>query len=253
MSDYSKDYPPIPLFPRVKKEDITYTKVSNEWIENGVTKRSTHQLPIIDNNEPEVILFAISMFEEHCADDLLCLDTASLKFAKFFTILCGESRDIWRELIEDVKQTDKKFKSSIKRFIAKYLARGDLKIQREYFLTKCFKGRSQTVKDIDLRIRTICRYCNRFPGASKDKFDDEDIKHFIYQAMPPGLKLAFDRAGKTWFDTDLTRAEMVNFLHTVQQSYQQQQQEQHRKRQQQNQGQGQRPQKRHQHVFRQYN
>ena len=91
MSDYSKDYPPILLFPRVKKEDISYTKVSNEWIENGITKRSTHQLPIIDNNEPEVILFAISMFEEHCADDLLCLNTGSLKFAKFFTIFRGEN------------------------------------------------------------------------------------------------------------------------------------------------------------------
>ena len=148
----------------------------------------------------------------------------------------------------------KKFKSSIKHIIAKYLARGDLKIQREYFLTKCFKGRSQTVKDIDLHIRTICRYCDRFPGSKKDKFDDEDIKHFIYQAMPPGLKLAFDRAGKTWFDEDLSRADMVNFLHTVQQSYQQQQQqEQNRKRQQQNQGQGQRPQKRHQNVVREYN
>ena len=95
MSDYLKDYPPIPLFPRVKKEDISYTKVSNEWMENGITKRATHHLPIIDTNEPEVLLFAISMFEEHCADDLLCLDTASLKFAKFFTILRGESRDIW--------------------------------------------------------------------------------------------------------------------------------------------------------------
>ena len=134
MSDYSKDYPPIPLFPRVKKEDISYTIVSNEWIENGITKRSTHQLPIIDNNEPEAILFAFSMFEEHCASDLLNLYNGSLKFAKFFTILRGENRDIWRELIEDVKQTDKKLKSSIKYFIAKYLARGDLKIQRENFL-----------------------------------------------------------------------------------------------------------------------
>ena len=70
--------------------------------------------------------------------------------------------------------------------------------------------------------------------------------------MPPGLKLSFDRAGKTWFDENLSRAEMVNFLHTVQCSYQQQQQqEQNRKRQQQNQGEGQRPQKRHQHVVRQ--
>ena len=43
--------------------------------------------------------------------------------------------------------------------------------------------------------------------------------------MPPGLKLSFDRAGKTWFDENLSRSEMVNFLHTVQCSYQQQQQQ----------------------------
>ena len=91
MSDYSKDYPPIPLFPRVKKDEITYTKVSNAWTENGVSKHATHQLPIIDNNEPELILFAISMFEEHCASDLLNLNTSSMKFANFFTILCGDN------------------------------------------------------------------------------------------------------------------------------------------------------------------
>ena len=116
MSDYSKDYPPIPLFPRLKKDDITYTKVSNEWTENGITKRSTHQLPIIDNSEPEVILFAISMFEEHCASDLLNLNNGSLKFAKFFTILRGDYRDVWRDVIEDINQTSKTFKSSIEKF-----------------------------------------------------------------------------------------------------------------------------------------
>ena len=81
MSDYSKDYPPIPLFSWVKKDEITYTKVSNEWTKNGVSKHATHQPPIIDNNEPELILFSISMFEEYCASDLLNLSTASSKFA----------------------------------------------------------------------------------------------------------------------------------------------------------------------------
>ena len=94
MSDYSKDYPPIPLFSWVKKDEITYKNVSNEWTEDGVSKSATHQLPIIDNNEPKLILFSISMFEEHCASDLLNLNTSSSKFAKFFTILCGENRDI---------------------------------------------------------------------------------------------------------------------------------------------------------------
>ena len=114
MSDYSNDYPPIPLFSWGKKDEITYTKVSNEWTENGVSKRATHQLPIIDNNEPKLILFAISMFEEHCAPDLLNLNTSSGKFANFFTILRGENRDIWRDIIDDINQTSKTFKSSIK-------------------------------------------------------------------------------------------------------------------------------------------
>ena len=52
MSYYPKDYHPIHLFSLVKKDEITYTKVSNEWTENGVSKRAAHQLPIIDNNEP---------------------------------------------------------------------------------------------------------------------------------------------------------------------------------------------------------
>ena len=107
-------------------------------------------------------------------------------------------------LFYDINQTSKTFKSSIKKFIGNYLVKGDLKIQREYFLTKCFQGQSQTVKDIDLRIRTICRYCDRFPGAKKEYFEEDDLKHFIYQAMPPGLKQIFDRSDKTWFDENLS-------------------------------------------------
>ena len=218
---FSKNYPPIPLFSRVKKEDFTYVKVFNEWSEEGVSKRTNYQLPIIDNSEPEHLLFCISMFEEHASPDLLNLDSASLKFAKFMTILRGDNRDIWREIIKSVQvYSNKLFKQAINTFIAHFLSKGDIKIQREYFLTKCFKGRSQTVKDVDQRIRSICRYCDRFPGAKKDYFDDDDLKHFIYQAMPTGLQQVFDQAGKSWFDDNLTRSEMVNFFHNVHTSYQ---------------------------------
>ena len=252
MSDahqFSKNYPPIPLFSRVKKEDFTYIKVFNEWTEKnewmeekGITKRTNYQLPVIDNSEPEHLLFCISMFEEHCSPDLLNLESPSSKFAKFLTILRGENRDVWREIVEEVTNfSDKSFKTALKEFIGNYLSRGDIKIQREYFLTKCFKGRSQSVKDVDQRIRTICRYCDRFPNANKkDYFDDDDIKHFIYQAMPTGLQQVFDQSGKTWFDENLSRSEMVNFFHNVHTSYQQKQE---MKRRSQNQ-QSQRPNKR---------
>ena len=89
------------------------------------------------------------MFEEHCASDLLNLNASASKFSKFFTILCGENLDIWRDIIEDINQTSKTFKSSIEKFIGNYLVKGDLEIPREYFLTKCIKGQSQTVKDIN--------------------------------------------------------------------------------------------------------
>ena len=54
------------------------------------------------------------MFEEYCASDLLNLNTSSMKFAKFFTSLRGDNRDIWRDIIEDINQKSKTFKSSIK-------------------------------------------------------------------------------------------------------------------------------------------
>ena len=59
------------------------------------------------------------------------------------------------------------FKIAIKDFIDNFLSKGEIKIQREYFLTKCFKGDSQTVRDVDQRIRVICRYCDRFPTVKK--------------------------------------------------------------------------------------
>ena len=219
---FSKNYPPIPLFSRVKKEDFTYIKVFHEWTdEQGNMKRTNYQLPVIDSNEPEHLLFCISMFEEHCSGDLLNLEKGSTKFAKFLTILRGENRDIWRDVIDNtVQMTNKNFKSTISEFIGRFLSKGDIKIQREYFLTKCFKGRSQTVKDVDQRIRTICRYCDRFPTAKKNYFDDEDIKHFIYQAMPTGLQQVFDQSGKSWFDESISRSEMVNFFHNVHTAYQ---------------------------------
>ena len=90
MSDayqFSKNYPEIPLFSCVKKEDFTYIKVFNEWMEEGVSKRTKYQLPVINNSKPEHLLFCISMFEEHISPDLLNLESPSLKFAKFLTIL----------------------------------------------------------------------------------------------------------------------------------------------------------------------
>ena len=97
----------------MKKEDITYTKVFNEWVDDGISKRTNYQLPVIDSDEPEHILFAISMFEKHSSPDLLNLDTASNKFSKFYTILCGENQDIWREIIDNVKnQMNKTFKNT---------------------------------------------------------------------------------------------------------------------------------------------
>ena len=171
---FSKNYPPIPLFSRIKKEDFTYTKVFNEWIDEGISKRTNYQLPVIDNSEPEHVLFCISMFEEHCSPDLLNLAEPSNKFAKFLTILRGDNRDIWREIIDDVNNmTNKTFKNALKLFIGNFLSKGDIKVQREYFLTKCFKGRSQTVRDVDQRIRSICRYCDRFPGSKKGYFEED--------------------------------------------------------------------------------
>ena len=138
---FSKNYPPIPLFSRVKKEDFTYVKVFNKWLEEGVSKRTNYQLPIIDNSEPEHLLFCILMFEEHTSPDLLNLDSPGLKFAKFMTILHGDNQDIWRDIIESVQgYSSKTFKQAIKDFIGHFLSKGDIKIQREYFLTKCFKG-----------------------------------------------------------------------------------------------------------------
>ena len=132
MSDsyqFSKNYPPIPLFSRVKKEDFTYGKVFNEWIDNGLSKRTNNQLPIIDNSEPEHLLFCISIFEEHCSPDLLNLESPSLKFAKLLTILRGDNRDIWRDIVDDVSSfTNKTFKAAIKDFIDYFLSKGDIKI-----------------------------------------------------------------------------------------------------------------------------
>ena len=219
---FSKNYPPIPLFSRVKKEDFTYIKVFNDWTEQGETKRTNYHLPVIDNSEPEHLLFCISMFEEHTSPDLLNLDSPGLKFAKFLTILRGDNRDIWRDIIDNAQvYSNKSFKQAIKDFIGHFLSNGDIKIQREYFLTKCCKGRSQTVKEVDQCIRSICRYCDRFPNVNKKNyFDDDDIKHFIYNAMPTGLQQVFDQAGKSWFDDNVTRSEMVNFFHNVHLSYQ---------------------------------
>ena len=51
---FSKNYPPIPLLSRVKKEDFTYIKVFNEWTdEQGISKQTNYQLPVINNSEPE--------------------------------------------------------------------------------------------------------------------------------------------------------------------------------------------------------
>ena len=140
MSDayqFSKNYPPISLFSCVIKEDFTCIKVFNEWVEEGVSKRTNYQLPVIDNSEPEHLLFCISMFEEHISPDLLNLESPSLKFAKFLTILCNDNRDIWRGIIDSVQgYTNKTFKQAIKNFIGHFLSKGDIKIQREYFLTK---------------------------------------------------------------------------------------------------------------------
>ena len=94
---------------------------------------------------------------------------------------------------------------------------------------------------MDQRIRVICRYCDRFPTVkTKGYFDDDEIKHFIYQAMPTGLQQVFDQSGKTWFDDNLSRVEMVNCFHNVHTSYQHKQE---LKRKNQNQ-QDQRPNKR---------
>ena len=69
------------------------------------------------------------------------------------TILRGDNRDIWRDIIDYFQGfTSKTFKQAIKDFIGHFLSKGDIKIQREYFLTKCFKGCSQTVKDVDQQI-----------------------------------------------------------------------------------------------------
>ena len=111
--------------------------------------------------------------------------------------------------------TNKTFKQAIKNFVGHFLSKGDIKIQCKYFLTKCFKGRSQTVKDVDQRIRSIYCYCDRFPNVNKKNyFDDDDIKHFIYQVMPTGLQQVFNQAGKSWFDDSLTQSEMMNFFIT---------------------------------------
>ena len=84
---FSKNSPPIPLFSRVKKEDFTYIKVFHEWTdEQGNMKRTNYQLPVIDSNEPEHLLFCISMFEEHCSEDLLNLSKGSTKFVETIEI-----------------------------------------------------------------------------------------------------------------------------------------------------------------------
>ena len=108
---FSKNYPPIPLFSHVKKEDFTYVKVFNEWLEEGVSKRTNYQLPVIDNSKPEHLLFCILMFEEHTSPDLLNLESPGLKFAKIMNILCGDNRDIWRDIINSIQGfTSKTFK-----------------------------------------------------------------------------------------------------------------------------------------------
>ena len=69
------------------------------------------------------------------------------------TILCGDNRDIWQDNLEEVQAfLNKTFKQAIKDFIGHFLSKGDIKIQQEYFLIKCFKGCSQTVEDVDQRI-----------------------------------------------------------------------------------------------------
>ena len=213
---FSKIYPPILLFSCVKKEDFTYIKVFNEWTdEQGISKQMNHQLPLTDNSDPEHLLFCISMFKEHCSPDLLNLVQGSTKFAKFLTILRGYNRDICV-----VHLSNKNFKSSITNVIAQFLSKGYIKIQQEYFLTKCFKGRSQTVKDVNQGIWSICRYCDHFPTVTKKNyFDNEDIKHFIYQAMPTGLQQVFDQSSKSWFDDNISQSKMVNFFHNVHTAY----------------------------------
>ena len=100
---FSKNYPPIPLFSRVKNKDFPYVKVFNEWLEEEVSKRTNYQLPVIDNSKPEHLLFCISMFEQHTSPDLLNLESPGLKFAKFITILCGDNQDIWRDIIDSIQ------------------------------------------------------------------------------------------------------------------------------------------------------
>ena len=89
---------------------------------------------------------------------------------------------------------------------------------------------------MDQRIRVISHYCDRFPTVKKKGyFDDNEIKHFIYQAMPTGLQQVFDQSGKTWFDDNLSCAEMVNYFHNVHNSYQHRQEIKRKNQQQHNQ------------------
>ena len=63
------------------------------------------------------------MFEDYCSPEFLNLESPSLKFAKFLTILRGDNRDVWRDIVKQVSSsTNKNFKTAIKDFIDYFLS-----------------------------------------------------------------------------------------------------------------------------------
>jgi hypothetical protein len=215
------EYDAVPAF-------LLKTKLPSKLERFGVTryvpvggqqeKRVVYLPYIVDETDAELPCRIYYDFMDASIVSKLCLDTGTLKFAHFTTLLQGTAADKWESAADTVPlphNTDAKFFRVVRAWIAKYVDRTACNDLKEYLLG-AKKVYNMSVTDTAERLKRIAKYMKLLPGAPNvgDVYSAVELKTALHRLMLPSWKTALQKAtaGRSFLeDAAYTYEMMVEF------------------------------------------
>lgn len=184
---------PITFKPKISETD--YEKVTLINKVNDLKKKK--EIPVINSDDVELMLFVISEFKDASQATRLNLSTGPLKFEKFRECLTGAMRADWDEAREGKPETNAGFDLALTDFIGKTIDEDDFENQKLYLQT-VKKPYKMSCSEAYNRLKNISTLMRLFPGAPQGQvYTAMELKTLYFNMMPAQFQLSFKTAGHT--------------------------------------------------------
>ncbi|MGH7954850.1 MAG: hypothetical protein ACREOZ_02695, partial [Gloeomargaritales cyanobacterium] len=135
-------------------------------------------------------------------------------YHQFGSLLGSSAKKNWTTVLQAdpgiARDTVEQFWEDVNLFKLGYMSNDALKLHRKY-LMNVRKPREMTVSEFSQRIDYLHALIAEFPNVqARHTFNDDDIKEFIFEAMPDTWQVHFTRAGKEI--SELDKSEVIQYF-----------------------------------------